>query len=94
MISNAIIMTERSVEKRNHVDFDDLKAACAILMTVDAKISQAYTLHQRLLLTRLKEKSEITMNEFEEHALNRGTGNIQTRRSRRLISFDSSVDTE
>ena len=87
-------MTKRSVEKRNHVNFDDLKAACAILMTVDTKISRAKNLNQRILLTKLKEKSEITMNEFEKHALNRGTGNIRTRRSRRLISFDSSVDLE
>ena len=63
-------MIERSVEKSNIVNFDDLKADCAILMTVDAKISQAYTLYQRLLLTKLKEKSEITMNEFEERAPN------------------------
>ena len=68
-------MTERSVEKSNHVNFDDLKAACAILMTVDTKISQAKNLHQRLLLTKLKEKSEITMSEFEERALKRGTEN-------------------
>ena len=73
--SNAIIMTERSVEKSNHVNFDDVKAACAVLMSVDAKISQAKNLHQRLLLTKLKEKSEITMSEFEERALNRGTEN-------------------
>ena len=38
-ISNAITMTERSLEKSTHVNFDDLKAACAILMTVDTKIS-------------------------------------------------------
>ena len=68
-------MTERSVEKSNHVNFDDVKAACAILMTVNTKISQAKNLHQRLLLTKLKEKSEITMSEFEERALKRGTEN-------------------
>ena len=30
-------MTERLVEKCNHVGFDDVKAACAILMSVDTK---------------------------------------------------------
>ena len=74
-IFNAIIMNERSEGKSTHVNFDDVKAACAVLMSVDVKISQAKTLHQRLLLTKLKEKSEITMNDFEERALNRGTEN-------------------
>ena len=63
-------MTERSEEKSSHANFDDLKADCAILMSVDTKISQAKNLHQRLLLTKLKEKSEKTMKEFEERALN------------------------
>ena len=93
-ISNAIIMTERSVEKSNHVNFDDVKAACAVLMSVDAKISQAKTLHQRLLLTKLKEKSETTMKEFEERALNCAKRNNRWRRSRRLFYFSSSVDPE
>ena len=92
--SNAIIMTKRSVEKSNHVNFDDVKAACAVLMSVDAKISQAKTLHQRLLLTKLKEKSDITLKEFEQRALNRGTENTRWRRSRRLIFLPSSVDPE
>ena len=87
-------MTERSVEKSNHVNFDDVKAACAVLMSVDAKISQAKNLHQRLLLTKLKEKSEITLKEFEQRALNRGTENTRWRRSRRLIFLSSSVDPE
>ena len=55
-ISNAIIMTERSVEKSNHVAFDDVEAAFAVLITVDTKISLAKNLHQRLLLTKLKKK--------------------------------------
>ena len=83
-------MNERSEEKSTHVNFDDVKAACAVLMSVDVKISQAKTLHQRLLLTKLKEKSEITMNEFEERAVNCA----KRRRSRRLIYFSSSVDPE
>ena len=94
VISNAIILTERSVEKSNHVNFDDAKAACEIQMTVDSNISQAKNLHQRLLLTKLKEKSEITMNEFEERALNYAKRNTQWRRSRRLIFLSSSVDPE
>ena len=70
-----IIMTNRSVEKGTHVNFDDLKSACAVLMSVDTKILQAKNLHLHLLLTKLKEKVEITMKEFEEGALNRGTEN-------------------
>ena len=81
-------MNERSEEKSTHVNFDDVKAACAVPMSVDAKISQAKTLHQRLLLTKLKEKSEITLNDFEERAVNCA----KRRRSRRLIFLSSSVD--
>ena len=44
-ISNEIIMSERSVEKCNIHNFNDLKAACAILMSVDTKTSQAKNLH-------------------------------------------------
>ena len=92
LISNMIIMTERSVEKSNNANFDDLKVACAILMSVDTKISQAKNMHQRLLLTKVKEKAEITVKEFGERALNRGTKNTRWRRNRRLIFFSSSVD--
>ena len=92
--SNAIIMTEHSVEKSNHVSFDDVKAACAILMSVDTKISQTKNMHQCLLLPKLKEISEITIKELEELALTCDTGNTRLRRSRRLISFSSSVDPE
>ena len=87
-------MTERSVEKSNNANFDDLKAACAVLMTVDTKISQAKNLHKRLLLTKLKEKSEKTMKEFEERALNYAERNTRWRRSRRIIFLSSSVDPE
>ena len=87
-------MTERSLEKSTHVNFDDLKAACAILMSVNTKILQAKNLHQRLLLTKLKEKSEITMTEFEERALNYARKNTRWRRSRSLIFLASSVDPE
>ena len=48
------------------MNFVDLKAACAIRMSVDTKISQTMNLHQRLLLKNLKEKSEMTMKEFKE----------------------------
>ena len=85
-------MAERSVEKSNHVNFDDLKAVCAVLMSVDTKISKAKNLYQCLLLTKLKEKSEITMKELGNRALNCGTENTRWRRSSRLISFSSSVD--
>ena len=87
-------MTECLVEKSSHVNFDYLKAAWAILMTVDTKISQAKNLHQRLLLTKLKEKSEITMREFKERALNCAKRKTRWKRSRRLISLSSSVDPE
>ena len=48
-------MIERSVKKSNQGNFDDWKAACAIQMSVDTKISQAKNLHQRLLLKKTKE---------------------------------------
>ena len=87
-------MTKLSMGKKDHVNFDDVKAACAILMTADTKISQSNNLHQRLLLTKMKEKSEITMKEFGERAFNCAKINARWKRSRRLISFSSSVDTE
>ena len=76
--------------KSTHLNFDDLKAACAVLMSVYSEISQVKNLHHRLPLTKLKEKSEMTMKEIEERAVNCA----KRSRSGRLIYFSSSVDTE
>ena len=50
-------MSENIAEIKVHEDADDFDTACAVLRSVDKKISQTKNLHRRLLLIKLRKKS-------------------------------------
>ena len=55
-------MSEDHAEIKVHEDADDFDTACAVLRSVDKKISQTKNLHRRLLLIKLRKKSLGTLD--------------------------------